>query len=334
MLVVFQRKIIYMGYCPPGARAEDLKRDVPPQHLKGLRCEEISVPSTDSVMLSGIVVSRVDASEPPKAVIVYFQGNAGNPLHRLPVFHRLLHHPYSPSTEADQLAIVSVAPRSYWKSTRRRPTERGILMDYLYTLRYTLDRFPSAKVIFYGHSLGGAAAVCLSSQLYVTPLQISDWAHEQNLFVDARYAKIQGLVLENPFVSIPEMVRALYPERWVPYRYLAPLAFDKWDALAAMRRLYAERHSNEGSDSQNATVLKRVARDMLMLLSEKDEVVPCEMGTSLFDLSERGRGATAGGLGRKVIIKDALHENAWQQRQWSKEMGLYARQVLRREGME
>lgn len=56
---------------------------------------------------------------------------------------------------------------------------------------------------------------------------------------------------------------------------------------------------------------------MLLLLSEKDEVVPISMGTELFNLV---RGA---GLRRRVIVEDALHENAWQQRQWTMEMSKY-----------
>ncbi|EGO19268.1 hypothetical protein SERLADRAFT_402645, partial [Serpula lacrymans var. lacrymans S7.9] len=116
--------------------------------------------------------------------------------------------------------------------------------------------------------------------------------------------------LENPFASIPRMVQALYPERWVPYRYLAPLAWDKWDAVAAMRN--AARNDVQ-------SVLARIVQsgDILVMLSEKDEVVPKAMGEEIWDVSAC---ANTNGRGKKVVVEEALHENAWEQRQWVREM--------------
>jgi hypothetical protein len=98
MVYIFQRKIIYMGaqtvmiltlcsyehyitgYAPPGARSEELEKDVPSRYLKGVRCEEIAVKSQKNVTLSGIIVRRSLATEtrdqPPETVIVYFQGHS------------------------------------------------------------------------------------------------------------------------------------------------------------------------------------------------------------------------------------------------------------------
>jgi len=96
-MYIFQRKIIYMGaqtvilltwyrygtpyragYAPPGARSEELEKDVPLRYLKGIRCEEIAITSQENVSLSGIIVRRSLAKEtqdkPPEIVIVYFQG--------------------------------------------------------------------------------------------------------------------------------------------------------------------------------------------------------------------------------------------------------------------
>lgn len=222
------------------------------------------------------------------------------------MFQRLLHAPPIPSSPQNthDVAIVAVAPRSYWKSTPRRPTERGLLADYLHTLHYTLEHFPSSRVILYGHSLGGAAAVCLLSQLH----EPTDPTHA----ADQQYANIKGLVLENPFASIPGMVHALYPQRWLPYRHLAPLAFDKWDAAAAMH--------TTGPD----TVLGRLAGTMLVFISENDEIVPLEMGTELYDAAAAsGAGATP----HMVVVKGALHEDAWDKRQWLPEMKRYIESV-------
>ncbi|OCH87960.1 hypothetical protein OBBRIDRAFT_795700 [Obba rivulosa] len=280
MMVIFQRKIIYMGYAPPGARTEELGRDVP-------------VPQAG-------IVARPEAwaqrSSQPEVVLIYLQGNAGNPIGRIPVFERLFHGLSSRTVSrphpASNVAVVAVAPRSYWKSSSRTPTERGLLADYHSVLSYTTQRFPNATVILYGHSLGGAIAVCLAARLR-----------------GADFPNVRGLVLENPFASIPGMVEALYPQRWLPYRYLTPFAFDRWDAVAAMRK------------ARNApgSLLERLSRNMLVMLSEKDEMVPPTMGKGLFEASESTTQEHEG-LRRCVTIRDGLHEDAWMQRQWLTEI--------------
>jgi pimeloyl-ACP methyl ester carboxylesterase len=236
------------------------------------------------------------------------------------VFQQLLQAPAvrsSPYNTRD-VAVVAVAPRSYWKSSPRSPTERGLLTDYLHVLHYILDRFPSSRIILYGHSLGGAAAVCLLSRLY----ESTDPSHPPPQHLDPRYGNIRGLILENPFASIPGMVRALYPQRWVPYRHLAPLAFDKWDAAAAMWALSAP-------SSQDST-LKRLAGNMLVFLSENDEIVPPEMGMELYNAAVAAGGGQRGtddATLRMVVVKDALHENVWDKRQWLPEMKRYIESV-------
>ncbi|KAF9810493.1 hypothetical protein IEO21_06888 [Rhodonia placenta] len=230
------------------------------------RCEEISLQSEKRTMLYGLVLQNEDVNtscREPDVVIVYLQGNASNPLARIPVFERLLSakalgrlEPIKPKEKLN-MAVIAVAPRSFWKSSSRTPTQRGLLADYAHVL--------------------------------------------------------SGMILENPFSSIPDMVRALYPQRWMPYRYLAPMAFDEWDAVAAMR----------STKDRPDALLARLSANMLMLLSEKDEVVPMSMGAELYDASETDqKGSRDDGLSvkRRVVIRGALHENAWTERQWRDEM--------------
>ncbi|KAF9494882.1 alpha/beta-hydrolase [Pleurotus eryngii] len=310
MLVLFQRKIIYMGYAPIGARDETLA-DVPKDQLKGIVCEEVNIAHGRSSSLSGIVV-RSTAGSNPKAAVIYFQGNAGNPLHRLPVFQTLLS---SPSPSRVPLDIVSVSPRSYWKSTPRRPTQAGILSDYRHVLDHTLTRYPSIPIILYGHSLGGAIAVCLTSQL--------SNSHIGNTpcYSDPRYQQIKGLILENPFTSVPDMVQALYPERWLPYRYLAPLVFDKWDAYSAMVQ------ATNRQPGTPETILDRLRPESMFLVSEKDEIVPPEMSLRL--AAAASNPAAISDTPRSKIIEGALHENAWRTRTWRIEMTRYINEILR-----
>ncbi|EED83234.1 predicted protein [Postia placenta Mad-698-R] len=232
------------------------------------RCEEISLQSEKRTMLYGLVLQNEDVNtscREPDVVIVYLQGNASNPLARIPVFERLLSakalgrlEPIEPKEKLN-MAVIAVAPRSFWKSSSRTPTQRGLLADYAHVL--------------------------------------------------------SGMILENPFSSIPDM-------RWMPYRYLAPMAFDKWDAVAAMR----------STKDRPDALLARLSANMLMLLSEKDEVVPMSMGAELYDASETDqKGSRDDGLSvkRRVIIRGALHENAWTERQWRDEMLGYLYSVHR-----
>ena len=191
-------------------------------------------------------------------------------------------------------------------------------------MKYTLARFPDARIIVYGHSLGGSVAVCLLSQLRDTVDRVV--AGDPDDHKGTSFANIRGLVLENPFSSIPEMTRALYPDKWTPYHYMGNLTFDKWDALSAMRHA-------EGAGS----VLDRLRRDMMVIVSENDELVPKEMGEQLWEAGSIGRsvssdpnGNDSSGFGRKVIIRDALHETAWRRRQWLKEMTRYIAEVRSR----
>ena len=138
---------------------------------------------------------------------------------------------------------------------------------------------------------------------------------------------MHGLVLENGFTSVPDMVRALYPQRWLPYRYLGPFVRDKWDARAAAAEIAHK-------------FPQGLARRTMVLVSERDEVVPPAMGREIFNvlqgsrdmMDEKGEGAVADGrrepLGRFVVLEGALHEDAWRYRDWCRAMKQYLTTVV------
>jgi uncharacterized protein len=234
--------------------------------------------------------------------IIIFTGNAGNPLHRIPVFATLLN-------AVPSLAILAPAPRSYWTSSAARPTQAGLTADYAATLAFAASRFPTSRLTIYGHSLGASIALCL----------LASHAGVPNA---APTAAVHGLVVENAFTSVPDMVRTLYPQAWLPYRYLGPFVYDRWDASAA-----AAAHMFPRS----------LARRAMVLVSERDEIVPPAMGREIFGalqlrasggMGEDGeRRGVAGGsresLGRFVVLEGALHEDAWRYRNWSRAMQQY-----------
>jgi len=190
---------------------------------------------------------------------------------------------------------------------------------------FAASRFPTSRLTIYGHSLGASIALCLLAR------------RKGAAVVGA--VQLHGLVLENAFTSVPDMLRALYPQRWLPYRYLGPFVRDRWDARAAAAAAAA---------SQSQTFPRGLARRAMVLVSERDEVVPPAMGREIFgalqgggDIGEgedggevvRGRGVMRGpplGLGRFVVLEGALHEDAWRGRDWSRAMKQYL-DGLRRE---
>ncbi|KDQ20983.1 hypothetical protein BOTBODRAFT_26993 [Botryobasidium botryosum FD-172 SS1] len=290
-MILFQRKIIYMGYAPPGARAETINPSDP--LLQRMKWEEIDLESEEGVCLKGMVLQKQKQSTRASAptIILYLQGNAGNTLHRLPVFEKLLN-----TTKTSDVAIFAVAPRSYWLSSSRTPSEKGFLQDYRSALLYAAKRWPHSPLVLYGHSLGGSVAVCLLSTLKLEP----------------ETRRIKGLILENAFISVPEMVRTLYPYRWLPYYHLGPFVWDRWDVLRAIKEAGKE------------SLLRRIGQGMLIINSEKDEIVPLWMGDAMCNTVKASFRDTSGRPPtRRVIIPTALHENAWRRREWSVAVGAY-----------
>ena len=313
LMVLFQRRLIYLPSVPPGSRNEKLEERK--DQLGGMRCEQVEVRSRApsrwlrrDVVLKGVQLSWTDAEEKagaklagaqpgakPDVVVVYLQGpsshptlrlllrnrragNAGTPLHRIPLFSRLL-SPARSSTRT-RITLVASAPRSFWLSSRSTPTQTTLLADYTSIVTHTRLRFPTTPIVLYGHSLGGAIAILHAVQHPSTP--------------------IAGIILENPLPSIPYMVRALYPQKWLPYHYLGPLVFDRWNAVGAL-----ENHTG------------RLPRS-LWIRSGDDEIIPADV--------EGGEGGVRRMYGRWtgekrwVDVRGALHDTAFLRVGWKDEV--------------
>ncbi|GHJ88018.1 hypothetical protein NliqN6_4420 [Naganishia liquefaciens] len=298
MMVLFQRKIIYMGYIPPGSRTEILDDGDP--DMRGLVKEDVAIESQNGVTLRGYLFKRrqttISAQTPRKAIVVYFQGNVGSPIHRLPLFRKLLTHPLLDAQHPTTLEILAVPPRSFGRSTNQPPTQRGILRDYTAVTQYASHQAKTtdAAVIWMGHSLGASVATVLLD-------------HEPpNTRCDA-------LIFENGFASIPEMVRALYPSKWVPYHYLGRLALDIWDARGVFER----------------GALGKVP--VLFVSSDDDELVPPAMMHGLYEAARsRDASGEGGRLSRGVTwvgVKGGLHDFAWKKEAWGKSVVRFVKDV-------
>ncbi|CAE6530904.1 unnamed protein product [Rhizoctonia solani] len=228
------------------------------------------------------------------------QGNAGNPLHRIPKF-RLLAGKLIVDNLEREVQVIAVAPRSYWTSTKTSPSEAGFLSDYTAVLEWISNAYPNSPVVLYGHSIGGSIAVKLLASLPAS-------------------TRVRGLVVENAFTSVPAMVRTVYPSKWLPYYHLGPLVFDKWDALSTL--------SHERSSALRNVILHPPS--ILIINSENDELVPAEMGREMFDAASfvyHGLSKPLGTGPRRVLIPGALHDDAFTKRQWKDEMRAYLTKV-------
>lgn len=140
---------------------------------------------------------------------------------------------------------MGLSYRGYWKS-KGSASQPGIELDAEAALRWVKERYrgEKIKIVVWGQSIGaGVATVSLANQL----------VHGKDSL-----KRLSGLVLETPFVDLKKMLIALYPQRFLPYRYLTPFLQSTWDSLTALHRI--------GKGKPDLKVL--------ILEAGKDEIVP------------------------------------------------------------
>lgn len=242
MMVLFQNKLIYLGYIPPGSRFEEFTSDKVPS---GLRVQEETVWTSDKKQLKGFSVERNDGAEKSQGpVMVYFQGNAGNMIHRFDLFKTMIQ-------AVPDLTVVGVCYRGFGSSLGRA-TEKGLQRDASAILKHVCDRYDQDRPIYlYGHSLGGAVALSLLG----SPSPMED-----------KKKRVRGVILENTYTGIEQMVKALYP-RYTPYPFIAK--YFLWNRWPSMEKI------------------AQVTCPMLFLSSCKDEIVPPSHMQQLYDAANK-----------------------------------------------
>lgn len=141
-----------------------------------LNFEDVFFKTKDNVTLHGWFVPCKNA----KATLIYCHGNAGNISHRLEkavIFHHL------------GLNSFLFDYRGYGNS-QGAPTEKGIYLDAQAAYDYLLTRndIDKEKIIGFGSSLGGAAAIDLAVR-----------------------RKLAALIVDSSFTCAKEMGKTVYP---------------------------------------------------------------------------------------------------------------------------
>lgn len=173
-----------------------------------------------------------------RPTVIMFHGNAGSLGHRIPLGMVFQMHM--------RCNVLMVSYRGYGNS-EGQPSEKGFQIDAQTVLNYVNQdpRFSKTPVVLYGQSIGGAVSIDL---VYRNP------------------DKINGLILENTFLSLPSLVPHVLP-------LLGPFSFlchQKWDSASKIGKIPK-------------------TTPMLMLSGLQDEIVPASQMVELKRLAGEKR---------------------------------------------
>jgi Prolyl oligopeptidase family. len=175
---------------------------VTPERI-GLSYEAVRFETDDGIQLHAwYIPAEGPPAESPRAVLLFFHGNAGNISHRLDsikIFHRL------------GLSTFIIDYRGYGLS-KGQPTEEGTYRDAEAAWGYLVDTRNIArdKIVVFGRSLGGAVATWLAAR-----------------------ERPRALIIESTFTSIPDLAARYYP--FLPVRLLTRFYYD---TLATIQRVH------------------------------------------------------------------------------------------------
>ena len=203
--------------------------------------------------------------------IIFFHGNAGNIGLRLPNAIQMYHY-----LKAN---IWLIEYRGYGDSDDVKPTEKGLqldaegVMNYINTHSNTskLQYVDPKRLFVFGRSLGGAVAFHMA--------QYSQSLKQQQ-------HQLAGVIVENTFLSISEMVDHLMP-------YVAPF-----------KMLILRMQWNSG------TIVPTLRIPTLFLAGAKDTLVP---HSHMLELYNRMKSSKVENLVRMHIVDDGTHNETWMQ---------------------
>ncbi|KAJ5609835.1 hypothetical protein N7528_009101 [Penicillium herquei] len=298
-IIVMQNKLLYLTWLPPFTRSDTISEYE--SQCKPVVWTERQIRSFDGTKLAiceGQIPVANELEKPrKKVVILYFQGNGGSTPLRLPLLSQFLNSlteksPSGMSTKPSHetsYVVLALSYRGYWKSSGRA-TQSGIEQDAQAFLNWVSKTYSApdmdCQVFLWGHSLGAAVA---SSALgtHLVKLEAERWEGKCGLI------PISGLILEAPISSIKDMLIGLYPQKWLPYRYLWPFSWNTWCTATSLERLASWSQStgtgNTMVPNKSFTSTRQSVPPILILSAEKDEVIPPQVGGQLESVGrERG----------------------------------------------
>lgn len=213
-------------------------------------------------------------------LLTCYKGNASSLPPRLPDISSVLDQLHQ-EDDAFHYTTIGVSYRGYWTS-HDRPSEKGINKDAIAALHWLSDQHRRNSeqaeqrrpiVALWGQSIGCG---------FATNLAASEASSARNLPIDA-------LVLETPFTNTRDMLTSLYPQKWLPYKYLWPFLRSHLDSLQNLESI-GKRHT--GTQQLEVYVIE----------AGKDELVPPDHGKRLQRQCE-----DAGLPVQRQTVRSALH---------------------------
>ncbi|KAL8995654.1 MAG: hypothetical protein Q9169_004663 [Polycauliona sp. 2 TL-2023] len=282
-----------MPSVPPFSRREKIEDYA--KQCRGIEWREERIKAADGVEIA-LAVANVNGvkeevrKEASHVAIVYFQGNGGALPPRLPSLSTVLKGLQRESSPSMRHTLVAVSYRGYWTS-RGRPFERGIQLDAAAAIEYTVSKLHKPgdrpiRLVLWGQSIGAGVATSAAAALSSTTKGTRGGRDNNTAFTES----VSGLLLETPFVSVRAMLTAIYPQKWLPYRYLGPFLRNHWDSRAALPKI--------------ANSIGRYPK-ILILQAANDELVPNGQGVELEETS-RAHGIDV----QRIVISNALHNEA------------------------
>ena len=197
--------------------------------------------------------------------IVFFHGNAGNIGFRLPNMVHMIRRL--------EVNILMVEYRGYGRSDSSvSPSEKGIKLDGQAALRFIQNhpKIDPTKIFMFGRSLGGAAAFATAQ--YAQKNENKDIIHP-----------LKGVIVENTFTSIADMVDALMP---LVAKVKSLVLAIGWNSLEIVPALECP---------------------ILYLAGSDDEIVPHSHMLTLH------KNTVKSSLNRLHVIKYGTHNESWTQ---------------------
>jgi len=146
-----------------------------------------------------VIVWHVPPRE-EKPVVIYFQGNGGGLQLRADRFRRLV---------ADGTGLIALCYRGYGGSTGS-PSEAGLVRDANAAHAFAAARYPVARIVLWGESLGTGVAVAVAAE-----------------------RPVARVLLESPFTSTVDIAASVYP--FVPVRLLMKDQFHSDERIARVK---------------------------------------------------------------------------------------------------
>lgn len=153
----------------------------------------------------------------------------------------------------------------------------------------------SLKVVIWGQSIGCAFASHLAAGMIKKKS-----SHPE--------VELETLILETPFTSASEMLKTLYPQKWLPYHYLSVFLWNRLDTVDALGQIKSvvEENNKRLDETESRDNSKRL--DVVMLEGEKDELVQAQHGDEIEALMGKCEGGEVTRMAfKRITVEGALH---------------------------